>query len=277
MKNNNFIKNKLLPFLLMSAFVVSSDIVTDNYTSTCSAVKRRIIPKKKLINKFVKKINRNKRLNKKNNLKKYINKRSDKKEENKKDILKYDFSKWNKTAGNLIVINKNNEVSKDFKPNLEKCGEKQVGKQMYDDLCRMIEDAKKVKIKLWVCSGYRSIEHQEKLFKAQVEREKLKKSKNPEQDASKVVAKPRQSEHNIALAIDINCVDSQFKDTKAYKWLKEHAQDYGFIERYQEDWEEKTGCIPEPWHWRYVGVKNAQKIKKSGKCLEEYVIDIIKN
>jgi len=130
-------------------------------------------------------------------------------------------------------------------------------------------------IKLWVCSGYRSIERQTKLFNNQVEREKKRKSKNPEQDASRVVAKPRQSEHNIGLAVDINCVDTQFKNQKEYEWLKQHAQDYGFIERYQEGWEEKTGCIPEPWHWRYVGVENAKEIKKSGKCLEEFVIDKI--
>ena len=147
---------------------------------------------------------------------------------------------------------------------------------MYNDLCNMINDAKKDKIKLWVCSGYRSIKYQEKLFKKQVEKEKSRNSKNPELDASNVVAKPRQSEHNIALAIDINCVDPQFKYQKEYKWLKKHAQDYGFIERYQEGWEEKTGCIPEPWHWRYVGIKNAQEIKASGKCFEEFVIDKIK-
>lgn len=191
--------------------------------------------------------------------------------------MKYDFSEWNKKAGNLIVINKNNEVSKDFSPDLEQYGEKQVGKQMYDDLCRMINDARKDKIKLWVCSGYRSIKRQTKLFNDQVEKEKKRKSKNPELDASKVVAKPRQSEHNIALAVDINCVDPQFKNQKEYKWLKKHAQDYGFIERYKEGWESKTGCISEPWHWRYVGIKNAQEIKKSGKCLEEFVIDKIKN
>ena len=39
-------------------------------------------------------------------------------------------------------------------------------------------------IKLWVCSGYRSIECQTKLFNDRVEIDKKLKSKNPEQDAS---------------------------------------------------------------------------------------------
>ena len=47
MKNNNFIKNKLMPFLLTSEFTISSDIVTNNYTSICNAAKRRIISKNK--------------------------------------------------------------------------------------------------------------------------------------------------------------------------------------------------------------------------------------
>ena len=32
-----------------------------------------------------------------------------------------------------------------------------------------------------------------------------------------------------------------------------------------------TGYIYEPWHIRYVGKYNAQKIYKSGLCLEEYL------
>ena len=70
-----------------------------------------------------------------------------------------------------------------------------MGKQMYEDLCRMINAAQnnieiingkvvKKPIKLRVCSGYRSIECQTKLFNDRVEIDKKLKSKNPEQDAS---------------------------------------------------------------------------------------------
>ena len=50
-----------------------------------------------------------------------------------------------------------------------------------------------------------------------------------------------------------------------------HAAEYGFILRYPKDKEDVTGIIWEPWHFRYVGVENAQKIKDSGLCLEEYL------
>ena len=32
-----------------------------------------------------------------------------------------------------------------------------------------------------------------------------------------------------------------------------------------------TGTSFEPWHYRYVGVEDAQKITAQGVCLEEYL------
>lgn len=79
MKNVNFIKNKLIPFLLTSAFIISSDIMNDSYTSICNAAKRRINSKEK----FDKKTNSNK----KNNTNKDINKITDKKSNKEKKIM----------------------------------------------------------------------------------------------------------------------------------------------------------------------------------------------
>ena len=59
--------------------------------------------------------------------------------------------------------------------------------------------------------------------------------------------------------------------TAAFRWLCEHAGDYGFILRYPKDAEDKTEIIYEPWHWRYVGVENAAKINASGLCFEDYI------
>ena len=52
--------------------------------------------------------------------------------------------------------------------------------------------------------------------------------------------------------------------TKEYAWLQQHAHEYGFILRYTAEKQPITGIIPEPWHWRYVGVEYAEKIKNSG-------------
>ena len=83
-------------------------------------------------------------------------------------------------------------------------------------------------------------------------------------------------EHNCGLAADLNSpehtgLDEGFEKTAAFRWLCEHAGDYGFILRYPKDAEDKTEIIYEPWHWRYVGVENAAKINASGLCFEDYI------
>ena len=74
--------------------------------------------------------------------------------------------------------------------------------------------------------------------------------------------------------MDICGTESSFSNTKEYAWLQQHAHEYGFILRYTAEKQPITGIIPEPWHWRYVGVENAEKIKNSGLCLEEYLDSI---
>ena len=58
------------------------------------------------------------------------------------------------------------------------------------------------------------------------------------------------------------------------QWLKEHAAEYGFILRYPKDKTAITGTSFEPWHYRYVGVEDAQKIMAQGLCLEEYLAKV---
>lgn len=62
-----------------------------------------------------------------------------------------------------------------------------------------------------------------------------------------------------------------FRETKAYTWLQEHAAEYGFVERYPKGKESITGIDYEPWHYRYVGKEHAQRMNELNMCLEEYV------
>ena len=143
----------------------------------------------------------------------------------------------------------------------------------------MIDDAKKDGIKLWISSGYRSTELQTRLFNRQVEKQKSKaviSQSEAEKRAATVVARPGTSEHNTGLAVDFNGVEDSFYTTKEYEWLMKNAHRYGFIERYQKKWQGVTGVIYEPWHFRYVGKENAEKIKNSGLCLEKYVENNLK-
>lgn len=122
-------------------------------------------------------------------------------------------------------------------------------------------------------SAYRTYEYQDGLYKRQVEREIAKglSREAAEIKAATIVARPGTSDHNLGLAIDIGRITEDFENSKGYKWLSEHAQDYGFVLRYPKDKQDITHVIYEPWHWRYVGVEAAKEMKEKGLVLEEFL------
>ena len=89
-------------------------------------------------------------------------------------------------------------------------------------------------------------------------------------------ARPGHSEHQTGLVVDLDdhgeCyLAACFGETPAGVWLAEHAAEHGFIVRYPEGEQEVTGFMPEPWHFRYVGVELAQEMRASGTpTLEEF-------
>ena len=96
------------------------------------------------------------------------------------------------------------------------------------------------------------------------------------EEASRSVAIPGTSEHQLGLALDIlgsgySSLNEGFADTKAGQWLAENCAKYGFILRYPKGKEDITGIIYEPWHFRYVGNPHALMISDEGLTLEEYL------
>lgn len=176
----------------------------------------------------------------------------------------------------LVVVNAYREFTPSYKPRLTQV----LSTGIYLDYRvtpyyeKMYLDAKKEGIILTPCSGYRSYERQKTLFNTRVENE-MRKNKLTRQEAIKKVSTttlpPGTSEHNLGLAMDITSVENSFKNSKQYKWLVKNAHKYGFILRYTQKGMSVTGIIYEPWHWRFVGVENAEKIKKSGLTLEQYL------
>ncbi len=99
-------------------------------------------------------------------------------------------------------------------------------------------------------------------------------------DAEKVVAtysaRPGQSEHQSGLCVDfitstMTALDLSYENTAAFRWLSEHAYQYGFILRFPEGKEAVTGYSYEPWHYRFVGREAATDIHLGGLTLEEYL------
>lgn len=92
--------------------------------------------------------------------------------------------------------------------------------------------------------------------------------------ASEVSALPGYSEHQLGLAVDLRaggCALECFRSTSTYAWLRAHAHEHGFIERYPEGKTDVTGYGAEAWHWRYVGKATAADMRIKGmSTLEEY-------
>ncbi len=180
---------------------------------------------------------------------------------------------------NLVVVNAGRKMPSGYKPQLaEVCGS---GVYMdyrvapwYD---KMYYAAKEDGITLVPYSGYRSYERQERnynnLTETYMSRYGISRSEAAAKAAT-VILPPGTSEHNLGLAMDICNTYDSFANQKEYKWLVENAHKYGFILRYEAEKQPITGIVPEPWHWRYVGVEYAEKIKNSGLCLEEYLDSI---
>ena len=60
------------------------------------------------------------------------------------------------------------------------------------------------------------------------------------------------------------------KEYDEFKWLKNNAYKYGFIQRFPKGYEEITGFRAEQWHYRYVGKKIAKYCYNNDMSLEEY-------
>lgn len=185
----------------------------------------------------------------------------------------------------MFLVNNNNPLPEDYDKRITvkkvySNGDRdfEFDERAADYLINMFAAAKKDGINLTVNSSYRTIEYQQFNFDRSVQ-QRVNNGMSYEEavlDTEKEVAYPGKSEHNAGLSADIfsdeyvSFDDDGFKNTKAYAWLMENAADYGFILRYPEGKEDETGIIYEPWHYRFVGVYYAHKVKESGLCLEEY-------
>ena len=186
----------------------------------------------------------------------------------------------NEEKWNLLLVNRNYILPDDFtvKTATVKGGGQSLDYRVVPYYNDMITAAEADGISLIPVSGYRSVERQRANFERKINYYMDKGYSKAEATrlASEIVLMPATSEHNAGLAMDFGTngnytLDENFAKTDAFKWLSEHAADYGFILRYEEHTQDITMITYEPWHWRYVGVKAAKEIKASGVTLEEYL------
>jgi len=195
------------------------------------------------------------------------------------DSLAYVYSPEEvKKAGYMLLVNKSHRLPDGYVPKNLKYANSVVRCERPDTyldsialgyLKQMFNAAKQEDIELIFYDGWRpeSLQRQYYVNKIKERGHSL---------ATTLVAPPRGSEHELGLAADILSTVHQMRDghyarTKTGKWLIENCWKYGFILRYPADKIEITRFLFEPWHYRFVGIPEAQQITESGYCLEEYL------
>lgn len=179
----------------------------------------------------------------------------------------------------LIVINKNNLISDSYYKLIElvECKDVlneniKVEKETYEAYLKLKEYLKEENISIEIDSAYRSIEEQQEIIDDYTK-------KYGQDYVEKYVAPIRTSEHHTGLAIDLALIiddvkyynpEDLFEREEIFLTIHKHLSKFGFILRYPKNKENITGYNYEPWHIRYVGVKDATIIDNKNITLEEY-------
>ena len=186
----------------------------------------------------------------------------------------------------MVLVNHTNKMPDNYTFDTKECGSQTaVNKTLQTPACDAFLEMQKAAaadgVTVWMQSGYRSVKYQTGLYerKTKYYTDRGYDTATAKEMAAAVVNPPGYSEHNCGLAADLNSpehtgLDEGFENTTAFRWLCEHAAEYGFILRYPKGAEDKTEITYEPWHWRYVGRENAAKISASGLCFEDYIAQL---
>lgn len=192
-------------------------------------------------------------------------------------------------ADALRIANKTRALPPDYAPqdlvSLNELGlptygdqDEQLRLQAAFALAEMFAVADEAGIPLVVRSAYRSYDNQAFTFAYFVEQElrQAEEAGQPitveeaEARANRYSARPGHSEHQLGTTVDITSADvagelaTDFGQTAAGRWLRDHAHEFGFVMSYPEGKEAMTGYIYEPWHFRWIGRGHAEMLHALG-------------
>lgn len=177
----------------------------------------------------------------------------------------------------LKICAPENPLEDEEQPQLVEYGDVELDERIIPALKELLQAAEEAGCPLQITGGYISPQEQDALYQQEVER--LVKDKGysrvmAERQAEKTVPKGGCSEMQTGLSFQVGAAggeEESFQKTKAYSFLVRNAADYGFVFRYPEGSEVITNHEFDPTCLRYVGVKNAQRMRELSMCLEEYV------
>ncbi|MCL2294465.1 MAG: M15 family metallopeptidase [Spirochaetes bacterium] len=96
-----------------------------------------------------------------------------------------------------------------------------------------------------IASAFRTYQHQRSVHNHFI-------STHGQEEASRFSAPPGASQHQLGTAVDFGPIALTFRDTPEGRWIRENGWKFGFSLSYPENFEEETGYIYEPWHYRYI-------------------------
>ena len=165
------------------------------------------------------------------------------------------------------LVNKNFKLSSNFVPSLKRIDSASLRPEAVTALAELKKAAAKNGIYVYAYSnGYRSYSTQNSIYKS--------KSAATRDQWS---ARPGHSEHQLGLAVDMtNSRGSMIGNGKEGTWLKNNSWKYGFIVRYTKENTGITGYNSEPWHIRYIGKADAQRMHDLNySSYEEYWVKYV--
>ena len=176
----------------------------------------------------------------------------------------------------VVLINITHQVTADYKgPAVSEVAEGSdivLETRVAEAYKKMVAAAAEENIAWQLDRGYISIDRQDRAYEDEVAR--LVKTgmseENARLEATFTVLPGRCCESCYGLSIDVNITDEAFTSGAVYKWLRENASAYGFIERYPAGKEEITYMKANPHHWRYVGADASVYLASNALTLEEY-------
>lgn len=130
--------------------------------------------------------------------------------------------------------------------------------EVYDQVKKMAEAAKKDGITLTILSATRNFDYQKGIWERKWNNTKYKGWTDIKiaTDILKYSSMPGTSRHHWGTDLDFNSVEpAYFKSgagKKVYDWLQKNAASYGFFQTYTSKENGRTGYNEEAWHWSYM-------------------------
>ncbi len=173
-----------------------------------------------------------------------------------RDFLELLLPALGEDAEYLVLVDKRHALSSSYEPadlrNLDDFGvsANRRGLKMREraarSLAAMAAAAKRDGVVLTASSAYRSFSYQKTVYERNVKQ-------MGKEAADRESAMPGHSQHQLGTAVDFGSIDDSFASTAASRWLRLHAEDYGFSLSFPEGLEAVTGYRHESWHYRFIG------------------------